>query len=144
MVERIDTWLGKALFVPLIIRLCQRLRISQHAFNRMCWFSTFLVALYCADNLWRKIVFGAFALLACLVAALIPDHIEETSSRWFRMLVISTTLLMMPKWLSKGPDYLVAYNLLILFAEYATTIRTIPPLENKSAEPIRKVQEQSA
>lgn len=122
--ERIDTWIGKTLFVPLIIRICQITGCPQHRFHHVCWFIAALVGFYCANSLWGKIFFGIFATICCLVAAL--AIFPGSSSRWFRLMVAVFAIMQLP-----APDWHLGYSLLILAAEYAATIRTIPPLESK-------------
>src|SRR3546814_5005009 len=47
---KIDQWIGKTLFVPPIIKLCQLTRQSQFAVSRLFWFIAALDGFYRADT----------------------------------------------------------------------------------------------
>jgi hypothetical protein len=125
MFERIDTWIGKTLFVPLIIRICQHLGCTQYRVNRVCWFIAALVGFYFAHSVAMKVFSGVFAILCCLTAGSANAHYPTVSWRWFRLSVLA--LLAVDVFVRR--DWGIAYDTLVLFAEYASTIRTIPPLE---------------
>jgi hypothetical protein len=126
MIARIDTWIGKALFVPIIIRLCQRLGCTQFRFNRVCWFLAALISFKNATDVVGQVAIGLIAVYFCLLAALVEEHKPATSWRWFRLTVVCLTILdVISRSAHLGTDFFV------LFAEYAATIRTIPPLSAK-------------
>lgn len=141
---RIDAWIGRTLFVPLIIAFCRRFGTSQHRFSRTCWFAAALIGLWAADHWIESVLFGLMALAFCISSALLSDTHEERSWRWLRLMVAGATVLCIPMWALDGLTWHLPYNLLVLFAEYAATIRTIPPLEAKAPEPKRQAQEQGA
>lgn len=133
--ERIDSWVGKNLFVPLVIRWCQQFGVTQHRVHRVCWFIAALLAFYFAHSMASKIFFGCFAVFMCFEAGLMSDNVPSTSWRWFRLLVIACLAVDVFEL-----NYRPIYDLLVLIAEYASTIRTIPPLE-VSAPKAKLVQE---
>src|SRR3546814_916970 len=51
---KIDHWIGRMLFVPPIIKLCQLTRQSQFAVARLFWFIASLVGFYRADTAFRS------------------------------------------------------------------------------------------
>lgn len=128
MIERIDTWIGKTMFVPLIIRICQLFGCTQHRFHRVCWFIACLVAFYFTDSLPEKLCFGVAALWYCMRAATMGDDVPTKSWMWFRLLMAALTPLDLMH-LDR-----IACDVLVLFAEYASTIRTIPPLETRERQ----------
>lgn len=135
--ERIDSWVGRNLFVPLVIRWCQQFGVTQHRVHRVCWFIAALLAFYFAHSLASKVFLGCFAVLMCLMAGLMSDNVPSTSWRWFRLMIIGFLA-----YDAFQLDYRPVYDMLVLIAEYASTIRTIPPLEAK--EPMAKLARESA
>jgi hypothetical protein len=89
MFERVDTWVGKTLFVPLIIRICQHLGCTQYRVNRVCWFIAALVGFYFAHSVAMKVFSGVFAILCCLTAGSANAHYPTVSWRWFRLSVLA-------------------------------------------------------
>jgi hypothetical protein len=134
MLSRIDLWIGKTLFIPIIIRACQRFGVTQYAMHRMLWFVACLHGLYYAEDWIGYIVFGLGSLIMCLSAALIPNW-PVSSFLWFRMLVLVSVPVIAPLVITGRNYHTIFYTLFVLFAEYAATIRTIPPLEVKEREP---------
>jgi hypothetical protein len=144
MLRRIDAWIGKTLFVPIIIRICQRFKMTQYAFHRYCWFYACLHGLYFADDWIGKVIFGIGAPVMCLMSAMFAD-VAISETRWFRYFILLTApWFVLPEALF-GENYEKAvYTLVVLFAEYATTIKTIPPLEAKERAVKGKVARQRA
>lgn len=140
MWEKIDTWVGKTLFVPIIIRICQKLKCTQQHFHRAAWALAWLTMLYFAESLGWIILIGLIALVSVISLALAPDRAlpQGTTSRFWRMMWLA--LLMLDAAgitldLTVGANaydrHLAVVHILILFAEYAATIKTIPPLEDR-------------
>lgn len=48
---KIDYWIGKNLFVPPIVKLCQLTRQSQFAMSRLFWFIAALDGFYRAETM---------------------------------------------------------------------------------------------
>ncbi len=65
---RIDLWIGKTLFVPPIIKLCQLTRQSQYAVSRLFWFIAALDGFYRADTLFSSILWCGMSILMMITA----------------------------------------------------------------------------
>lgn len=130
--KRLDAWLGKTLFQPPIIALCQRTGITQYAVHRYLWWALFMWILWRdADSHWAiLVVLVAFALIQTLVAGLAPDFPVETRP-WFRRILLAIFLITILVAAASGEVPGVGECIAMLFAEYALTIKTIPPLEDK-------------
>src|SRR5688500_3274705 len=53
---KLDTWVGKTLFIPPIIRFCQATRQSQFAVSRFFWFVAALDGFYRAETLFSSVL----------------------------------------------------------------------------------------
>src|SRR3546814_490948 len=126
----IDLWIGKKLFVPPIIKLCQLTRQSQFAVSRLFWFIAALDGFYRAETLLGSILFGGMSIVMMVTASLRAD-MPTGSLIWFRMLALALLALDLVKAAATGEWSGVEFWILVLIAEYAATIRTIPPIENK-------------
>ena len=91
-INDIDLWIGKTLFVPPIIKLCQVTRQSQFAISRLFWFITALDQLRIAQTLMAQIIAGLFSLLMMFTASFRAD-MPAFSIMWFRMMAIAFLLL---------------------------------------------------
>jgi hypothetical protein len=81
-VAKIDLWVGKTLFVPPIVKLCQLTRQSQYAVSRLFWFIAALDGLYRAETLFGSLVWGGLSLVMMLSAAWRADT-PTSSFRFF-------------------------------------------------------------
>lgn len=137
ILHRLDAWLGKTLFHPPIILLCQMTHQSQYAIHRAFWFIAACHATYYAqgDGWGWTIFLWIWTILLFISATVWPDR-ETLSLAWFRFLIWALLLLEVPVMLAESHlrDEAVR-SIIILFAEYAATIKTIPP---------RKTRERSA
>lgn len=130
MVTKLDFWIGKTLFVPIIIRFCQITRQSQSAASRLFWFVAALDGFYHADNIVSAVMYGGLSLVMMFFAI---RHAEtpNRSMVWFRMLALAFLAMDVIAGLTAGKWAGIEFWVLVLLAEYATTIETIPPLESK-------------
>lgn len=128
----IDLWIGKTLFLPPIIKFCQWTRQSQFAVSRLFWFIAALDGFYRADTLFASVMFGGLSLFMMVTASLRAD-MPTRSSLFFRMLALVFLLLDLLQGATTGLWAGVEFWLIVLIAEYAATIRTIPPHEAKDA-----------
>jgi len=128
----VDAWIGKTLFVPPIIKLCQATRQSQYAVSRLLWFIAALDQLRLASTPGQRIVAGLFSLFMMVTASLRADR-PAVSMIWFRFLAMVLLMLDVMHGFAAGEWKGVEVWILILFAEYAATIRTIPPAETRRA-----------
>ena len=135
----LDLWLGKALFLPPIIKLCQVTRQSQYAISRLLWFVVALDQMRLAQTIGQQILAGLFAVAMMLTASLRAD-MPAFSWRWFRLLALVLLVLDVVQGVRAGTWEGAEIWLLILFAEYAATIRTIPPTDAQRREKISKGQ----
>ena len=134
----IDGWVGKTLFLPPIIKLCQVTRQTQYAISRLLWFVVALDQLRLANTLGERIIAGVFSLFMMVTASLRAD-MPAVSMMLFRILAIAMLVIDVVHGAAAGQWRGIEVWLLILFAEYAATIRTIPPAETKepAARPAR-------
>lgn len=135
-VAELDAWLGRTLFLPPIVKFCQLTRQSQYAVSRLLWFLVALDQLRIATNFTSQVIAGLFSLFMMLTASFRAD-MPAFSMLWFRMLAFVLLLLDIASSLDSGLWNGVEIWLLVLFAEYAATIRTIPPKEDAKAERLR-------
>lgn len=132
ILTNIDLWIGRTLFVPPIIRLCQLTGQSQFAMSRLFWFIATLDGFYRAETLVSSMVFGGMSIVMMLTASLRAD-MPTSSTLWFRMLALGFLTLDLVQGAANGKWLGIEFWVLVLVAEYAATIRTIPPGEDKKA-----------
>lgn len=131
----IDQWIGKTLFVPPIIKLCQLTRQSQYAVSRMFWFIAALDAFYRAETWFWSIVWGLFSVVMMVTAVQRADTPTQ-SSMFFRLLGCAVLLLEVVRGFATGAWAGIEFWLIVLVAEYAATIRTIPPTRTEERKRI--------
>ena len=134
ILARIDRWIGATLFVPLIVKLCQRTGQSQYAVSRLFWFVAALDGLWRADTLLAAVMFGAMSVVMMFTASLRADW-PTRSSMVFRLLAVAFLALDVGRGAANGEWAGVEFWVIVLAAEYAATIRTIPP----AATEVRKI-----
>jgi hypothetical protein len=127
-----DLWIGKNLFVPGIIKLCQLTKQSQFAVSRLFWFIAALDGFYRADTLIASILFGVLSLVMMVTASLRAD-VPTRSFIWFRLLAVALLGFGILGGAMSGEWAGVEFWIFVLIAEYAATIQTIPPIEDKKA-----------
>ena len=130
MVTKVDVWIGKTLFVPIIIKFCQLTRQSQFAASRLFWFVAALDGFYHADNVLSSIMYGGLSLVMMFMAVRHAD-MPNRSMMWFRMLALAMLAMDVVAGLTTGRWAGTEFWVLVLLAEYAATIQTIPPLRNR-------------
>lgn len=126
----IDLWIGKTLFVPPIIRICQLTGQSQFAISRLFWFIAALDGFYRAETLVSSVIFGGMSVVMMLTASLRAD-MPTRSSVWFRMLALGFFVIDLLQGARTGKWLGTEFWVFVLIAEYAATIRTIPPHQTK-------------
>ena len=132
LVEVIDNWIGRTLFVPPIVKLCQLTRQSQFAVSRLFWFIAALDGFYQADSLFSSILFGVLSAVMMVTASVRAD-MPTRSSMWVRMLTLAFLGMDLVEGAVTGKWAGFEFWLFVLVAEYAASIRTIPPRENKKS-----------
>jgi hypothetical protein len=128
MLTELDAWLGKTLFQPPIIKLCQLTRQSQFAVSRLFWFIAALDGFWRSDTLISSVIFGALSIVMMLTASLRAD-LPTRSSFLMRMVALLLLALDLIGGAATGKWAGAEFWLFVLIAEYAATIRTIPPLD---------------
>ena len=121
----IDHWIG-TLFVPPIIKLCQLTRQSQFAVSRLFWFIAALDGLYRADTLFLSVIWGGLSIIMMITASRQADA-PTASIMGFRLLSLVFFVLALLKGALAGKWAGSEFWALVLIAEYAATIRTLPP-----------------
>jgi hypothetical protein len=129
---QIDHWIGRTLFVPPIIKLCQLTRQSQFAVARLFWFVAALDGFYRAETLFWSVVWAAISVVMMVTAARRADQ-PTPSFMFFRLLAAAALVLeglvgaMTGRWAG------VEFWIFVLIAEYAAIIRNIPPRQAGTA-----------
>ena len=129
---KIDLWIGKTLFVPPIIKLCQLTRQSQFAVSRLFWFIAALDGFYHADTLFSSVLWGGMSIVMMITASQRADS-PTVSFMFFRLLGVVFLALDVVKGAVTGEWAGTEFWIFVLVAEYAATIRTIPPRETSKA-----------
>jgi hypothetical protein len=124
--SKVDEWIGRTLFVPPIIKLCQVTRQSQYAVSRLFWFVAALDAFYYAETLFSSVLWGAMSVVMMVTAVRRADS-PTASFMFFRLLAAFMFVLEVLLSAGSGEWEGAEFWILILVAEYAATIRTIPP-----------------
>lgn len=127
--RRLDAWLAKTLFHPPIILACQLTRQTQYAIYRALWFFAACHATYYAPlGGWFWPVFAwTCTIILFLNAVMVPD-VGVRSWGAFRLIIWIFVLLgAVVTALNGDVRPTQVREFIILFAEYAATIRSIPP-----------------
>lgn len=141
MIAAADRWIGKTLFVPLIVRFCQRTGWSQFLVHNYLYLIGSYLLLVAALNKGEPGTVEFFlALVLTLKIGRNPEY-PGYESRFLRLFLIVTNVLHAIAHVTGKPMLVAGSNwnlsclvpLFWLTAEYARTIKTIPPLE--SAKP---------
>ena len=123
---KVDAWVGKTLFIPPIVKLCQVTRQTQFAVSRLFWFITALDGFYRAETLFSSVLWGGMSVVMMITAAKRADS-PTASFMFFRMLAALFLILDVVLAVITGEWAGVEFWMLVLVAEYAATIRTVPP-----------------
>lgn len=125
---KIDAWIGKTLFIPPIVRLCQLTRQTQFAVSRLFWFIAALDGFYRAETLLSSVLWGGMSVVMMITAARRADS-PTSSFMFFRLLALVFLALDFAKAAATGEWAGLEFWMFVLIAEYAATIRTVPPAE---------------
>ena len=127
---KIDIWIGKTLFLPPIIKLCQVTRQTQFAVSRLFWFIAALDGFYHAETLFSSILWGGMSIVMMVTATRRADD-PTISFMFFRLLGVVFLAFDLVRGAATGQWAGTEFWILVLIAEYASTIRTVPPREEK-------------
>lgn len=125
---KVDAWVGQTLLIPPVIKLCQWTRQTQFAVSRSFWFIAALDAFYRADTLFSSILWGGMNVLMMITAIRRADS-PAASFIFFGMMALLFFIVDVLAGVLTGELAGVEFWVLVLTAEYAATIRTIPPVE---------------
>lgn len=135
---RLDAWAGKTLFHPPIILVCQLTRQSQYALSRALWFFAACHATYYAMAQgagWFWSIFLWFFVLSMLLSAAIRPDRPARSSGFMRALFWASLISGVISTAATGIiTNATVRSIIILFAEYAATIRTLPPRKPRESK----------
>lgn len=124
--HEIDLWIGKTLFIPPIVKLCHLTRQSQFAVARLFWFIAALDGFYRAKTLMASVLWGGVSVIMMITAARRADH-PTSSFMFFRLIAAFALILDLFMGVATGAWAGVEFWIFVLVAEYAATIRTLPP-----------------
>jgi hypothetical protein len=134
---RLDAWVGRALFVPLIVRFCQWSGWSQFAVHNYLYLigAYMLLAAYIQKGSGGQLAFVLAFVLTWKIGRN-PGYRGEESKFLRRAFLVLEAFHVAAHvtgepFLLAGPDWDLScpVSLMWLAAEYARTIKTIPPLE---------------
>lgn len=129
ILHRLDAWLAKTLFHPPIILACQITRQTQYAMHKALWFFAACHATYYAQgSSWAVLAFyWSYAVFVFVWAAAFADD-HSFSFGLFRFVIwLSFAMEAVATAITGEIRHVQVREVIILFAEYAATIRTIPP-----------------
>jgi len=129
---KIDHWVGSTLFVPPIIKLCQLTHQSQFAVSRLFWFIAALDGFYRADSLLWSILWGGVSVVMMITASQRAD-MPTASFMFFRMLGLALLAFGLLRGMTLGEWAGTEFWVFVLIAEYAATIRNVPPKDEAGA-----------
>jgi hypothetical protein len=128
ILTKIDAWIGKILFLPPIIKFCQATRQTQFAVSRLFWFIAALVGFYRAETLFASLLWGGMSVVMMVSATQRTDS-PTASFMLFRLLSLMFLIIDVVKGVRTGEWAGIEFWVCVLVAEYAATIRTVPPAE---------------
>lgn len=129
---KVDLWIGKTLFVPPIIKLCQLTRQSQFAVSRLFWFIAAMDGFYRAETLFSSILWAGMSILMMITASQRADS-PTVSFIFFRLLAVLFLVFDVLKGAATSEWAGTEFWIFVLVAEYASTIRTLPPRQASKA-----------
>lgn len=129
---RVDFWIGRTLFVPPIILFCRLTQQSQFAVSRLFWFIAALDGFYQSQTWVSLILFGGLSIFMMLTAALRAD-MPTFSVISIRLLAMTALLIYVGVGVVTAEWTGIEFWIFVLIAEYASTIRTLPPRDKQRA-----------
>lgn len=135
--ERIIKFLGKHMFFPVIIHVCQWTRCNQYLFYRVMFCLAYLfIAAQAVENghMWVAAFFIPVFIAAVIITYYkwdVPSQGSVGLTFFFLVCAVIVTVLDLAVGHSLK-DNLFSY--FALFAEYARLLTTIPPAETKKKE----------
>jgi hypothetical protein len=155
MIRRIDAWIGTRLFHPPIIWLCQRTGMTQFGVARYGWMlAAWTLVMRIGFEGVGDWIFSALVLVVTVIetwrAAVMPNAPSRRSDG-LRLIIllfaafdVGTLIFLSARYGFPGFQWSHAWDLFALTAEYAKTIRTIPPRKRKEAGEARSAAQNLA
>jgi hypothetical protein len=148
MIAAADRWIGKTLFVPPIIRFCQWSGWSQYVVHNYLYLIGSYLLLVAALNKGQSGAAEFFLALVLTVKIGRNPEYEGYESRFLRRFLILVNALHVLSHATGKPMFLAGPTwdlscpvpVLWLTAEYARTIKTIPPLEREKPASERLIE----
>lgn len=141
MLQRLDKWIGKTLFIPLIIKICQKLRITQHCLaNHLSMVAMMILCFHFGQYHWLfLVVLTILAVCEIIIAVFDPNYVMQPSGYRTRMIAtICVIVIVVSDCLTEEWDFLLyAFYFCLVTADYAREIDTVPPAEEKEAKSLR-------
>lgn len=146
MIRRLDQWIGRRLFHPPIIWLCQRTGMSQFAVARYGWMlAAWTLVMRISFEGVGDWIFSALIVLVTVLetwrAAVMPNAPTRRSDGLriiillFAAFDIGSLVVISARYGFPGFHWGHAWDLFALTADCAKTIRTIPPRETRTRRP---------
>lgn len=142
-----DVWVGKTVFHPIAIALCHIFRCTQYRLSRDLWFFV-IVVMICEKIFYRHISpnfldWFMLVLFFAIASFRSPDKKSFSSGfgRGFLWLLLLSTII--GYFLNKKLDSFIRDFVLLhvlLLAEYALTIDTLPPKKDKKKKEVYREQ----
>jgi hypothetical protein len=137
VIRNIDSWIGKTLFHPIIIAVCQKLNWTQYQFSRyISAIMMITIAMTCPVTIVR-VAAGFVAILAIRRAIVGNPHLAMPSSFKWRSFLWFLAGFILWAYIIGARNWLLMFSLVValdLIKEYALTIKTIPPREQEFTE----------
>ena len=132
-VERLDAWLAKTIFWPIIIKICQETGCTKWAFGRLCAFLWICgVILTTTHWTWFWSIFIAIIAISETVSLGLRRDAPYGQSGFARAVFwIALALGIFDAVTGDGQPARPASTLAMLFSLYAATLPTVPPKRRK-------------
>jgi len=154
-------WVGKTLFVPPIVKICQTLKITNHAFANTVTFANMLLLFFSIFHDWHwntavsfvfgfilAVMMGLLCLYWMLIAGLEPEMRFPVLKVFLVFRMMSFFMLLQHAMafvlLGKVDISNAVYWFLLLVCDYARMIDRIPPKEKKVKKTSAKLSKEMA
>lgn len=135
MIRNIDSWIGKTLFHPIIIAICQMLDWTQYRFAAVVRFAAFAILFFLYRDYGTVVIlyFGVMTFASMMLLAFAPE-MEAKESFGFRLYFFGLTALILWAYAIEARNGLLPLIVMAMggiIREYSLTIKTIPPREQE-------------
>jgi|GEM_PF-1024638 len=148
MLRRFDRWFGQGIMHPPIIWFCQRTGMTQFAVTRYAWMlAAWTLVMRISFEGIGDWIFSALVVIVTVLetwrAAVMPDAPTRRNDGLriiillFALFDVGLLVFLSARYGFHGFSWGHAWDLFALIAEYAKTIRTIPPRKAREKAPAR-------